>query len=358
MIVSQGEPLSNVEMRIIMDKKLKLGIVGCGEHSHEHFRSAKQVQEVEIVACCDIAHDRARSCSEKYGCSGYYTNIKQMLDSEKLDGVILCTWPMQHLEQIEACLKSGIKNILCEKSLTLSASEAIKIGELAKQYDAFILEGCKYRHHPAIRKLEKILSYGDIGKIDSIRATFSNYEPEEAQAIGEELDWRYRKECGGGVPYDWMSYLVNGSNHFSQSIPKRVFASGTISQKYDVVTRLLGMIEYENGVVAFIESSKEANFSEELQITCSNGILRLPIAWGIYGEVKITQTHRKPDWDYILTDSYEVEEANSFVLQLKNFADVIHGTELPVIPLAQSIQNVQTIEALVTSLTNHCIVDL
>ncbi len=341
-----------------MNFELKLGIVGCGEHSHEHFKAVKEVQDIQIVACCDITEARARVCAEKYGCSGYYSNIQDMIDNEKLDGVILCTWPMQHLEQIEICLKAGIKNILCEKSLTLSSVEAVKVGELARQYEAFIMEGCKYRHHPAIRKLEQILSYGDIGKIDSIRATFSNYEPEEAQGEGTELEWRYRKECGGGVPYDWMSYLVNGCNHFSGSVPKRVFASGTNSQKYDVITRLLGMIEYENGVVAFIESSKEANFSEELQITCSNGILRLPIAWGIFGEVKITQTHRKPDWDYILTDSYEIEEANAFVLQLGNFAEVIHGKEKPVLPLAQSIQNVQTIEALVTSVINKCVVDL
>jgi predicted dehydrogenase len=341
-----------------MNNKLKLGIVGCGEHSHEHFRAAEGVQNVEIVACCDISQDRARICAEKYGCSGYYNSIQDMLEHENLDAVILCTWPMQHLEQIEICLHSGIKNILCEKSLTLSAVEAIEVGKLAQQFDAFIMEGCKYRHHPAIRKLEQLLSHGDLGKIDSIRATFSNYEPEEAQGEGVELEWRYRKECGGGVSYDWMSYLVNGSNHFSGSKPKRVFASGTNSEKYDVITRLLGMIEYENGVVAFIESSKEANFSEELQITCSNGILRLPIAWGIYGEVKITQTHRKPEWDYILTDSYEIEETNAFVLQLKNFVDVICGNEKPVIPLVQSIQNVQTIEALVTSLTNKCVVDL
>lgn len=340
-----------------MSKKLKLGIVGCGEHSHEHFKAAKKVSDIEITACCDIAEDRSCACAAKYGCNGY-SNILEMINNENLDGVILCTWPMQHLEQIELCLKRGIKNILCEKSLTLSADEAVHIGELALQYDAFIMEGCKYRHHPAIRKLERILSYKDIGKVDSIRATFSNYEPEEIQGAGAELEWRYRKECGGGVAYDWMSYLVNGCNYFAESIPKRVFASGTISQKYDVVTRLFGMIEYENGIVAYIESSKEANFSEELQITCSNGILRLPIAWGIFGEVTITQTHRKPYLDYIMTDRYEIEEANSFELQLKNFADVIIKQEEPVLPLNQSIQNIRTIEALVSSLTNQCIVNL
>lgn len=337
---------------------LKLAIVGCGEHSHEHLKAVEEVSGVKITTCCDINEERALAFAKQYGCSSNYSDLEKMLQTEKLDGVILCTWPMQHLEQIKLCLEKGIKNILCEKSLTLQAQEAVTVGNLVKQNDAFLMEGCKYRHHPAIRKLERILSYGDIGKIDSIRATFSNYEPEEAQEQGTRLDWRYRKDCGGGVPYDWMSYLVNACNHFSGSEPKRVFASGTQSKKYEVITRLFGMIEYGNGVVAIIESSKEANFSEELQITCANGILRLPIAWGIFGDVKITQTHRKPAWDYILTDSYEIEQTNVFALQLQNFADVIRGKALPVLPLYQSIQNVQVIEALVTSLMQGRIVTL
>ncbi|MCX7708959.1 MAG: Gfo/Idh/MocA family oxidoreductase [Clostridia bacterium] len=337
---------------------LKIGIVGCGDHSREHMNAAKAVPGVRITACCDIIEDRARNCAEKYNCVAYYTDMEVMLKNEKLDAVILCTWPMQHLEQIKKCLSMGIKNILCEKSLTLSAEEALSIWEMVERNGAFLMEGCKYRHHPAIHKLESILSYKDIGKVDSIRATFSNYEPEENLDEGIELDWRFRKECGGGVPYDWMSYLVNACNHFSGGLPTRVFASGNESERYGVINRIYGMIEYDNGIVGIIESSKDANFSQELQITCANGILRLPVAWGIYGEVKITQTHRKQDWGYILTDTYEIEEANAFILQLRNFAEVIKGREQPVIPLKQSITNALTIDALVTSMLEKRIVTM
>ncbi|MDP4092862.1 MAG: Gfo/Idh/MocA family oxidoreductase [Bacillota bacterium] len=337
---------------------LRVGIVGCGAHSHEHFKAAERVKGIKISCCCDIIEERAKACAVKYGCEAYYKDIEDMLKIETLDAVILCTWPMQHMEQIEKCLTSGLKNILCEKSLALSAEEALHIDKLAKEYGAFIMEGCKYRHHPAIRKLESILSYKDIGKIDSIRATFSNYEPEDLLDPDSEPDWRFRKECGGGVPFDWMSYLVNACNHFSRALPKRVFASGDVSPRYGVINRIYGMIEYDNGVVGIIESSKDANFSQELQITCSEGILRMPVAWGIYGEVKITQTHRKQEWDYILTDTYEIEEANAFVLQLDNFSKVIKGIEQPVIPLKQSILNVQTIDALVESMLDKKIVEI
>lgn len=38
-----------------------------------------------------------------------------MIEKEDLDGVVLCTWSIDHREQIEGCINRGIKNILCEK---------------------------------------------------------------------------------------------------------------------------------------------------------------------------------------------------------------------------------------------------
>lgn len=334
-------------------KTLKLAIIGCGEISNEHFKAAKEIPGIKITACCDIQELRAKACAERYQCENYYSSIEKMLACEDLDGVILCTWPMQHLEQIHTCLEAGIKNILCEKSLALSFQEADAVGELAEKHGALVMEGCKYRFYPAIHKLEELLKSGHIGKIDSIHAAFSNYEPEEELKPEDALNWRYRRECGGGVAYDWVSYLVNACNYFSSGNPKRVFAAGTQSVKFKIITRLFGIIEYDNGVTAYIESSKEANFTEELQINCANGILRLPVAWGIFGDVKITQTHRKPEWDYILTDSFEVGYQNAFVLQLKNFSEAARGLARPAIPLKQSIQNIQVIDALVTSLKEN-----
>lgn len=342
----------------ITSELLKLAVVGCGEISHEHFKASKEIPGIKITACCDIQESRAKACAEQYQCEGYYSSLEKMLACEKLDGVILCTWPMQHLEQIRICLENGIKNILCEKSLTLSLQEAMAINESAEKHGAFVMEGCKYRFYPAIHKLEDLLKNGGIGKIDSLHAAFSNYEPVDESKPENERNWRYRRECGGGVAYDWVSYLVNACNYFSGGVPKRVFASGTISRKFDIITRLFGMIEYDSGVTAYIESSKDANFTEEFQINCANGILRLPVAWGIFGDVKITQTHRKPEWDYILTDRYEVGYQNAFVLQLQNFAEVARGQAKPAIPLAQSVRNIEVIEALVTSLTEHRAVDL
>jgi len=223
---------------------------------------------------------------------------------------------------------------------------------------AFLMEACIYRHHPAIRKIERIVSGESIGQIDSIRAVFSNFEPEDELSTDGKLDWRFRKECGGGVAYDWMSCCVNACNHFSGSKLKRVFATGNISPKYGIVNRVYAMLEYENGTVGIIESSKSAGFSQMLQLTCAYGILKLPVAWGIYGDVVITKEHRKEKWDYILSDRYQIEEADSFYLQMRNFCNVIKGSEKPVIPLSESIVNVCTIDAIIKSITQKKLFDI
>jgi predicted dehydrogenase len=172
------------------------------------------------------------------------------------------------------------------------------------------------------------MNSGEIGKIDNISATFNNYEPDE-EINGDTRNWRYKKECGGGVPYDWMSYLVNAANYFSKSKPIRVFASGTISPRFDVITRLYGMIEYENGITANISSSKNASFSQELEINCSKGIINLPVSWGIFGNVKVECRRRMQDWPYIIKDTYEIEHKDSFINQIQNFVDVINGKAQP-----------------------------
>ena len=333
-------------------EKINISIVGCGAHSHLHANAASSLPNVIISSCCDIDSSRSNLWAEKYKCRPY-TNITDMISTENPDAVILCTWPNQHLEQINECLSAGIKNILCEKSLTITSKDANQILNLVNENKAFLMEGCMFRHHPAIRKVEELAFSSGLGKIDSVRASFSNYEPEAHNDKLNSQDWRYRKECGGGVTHDWMSYCVNAANYFSGSKPSTIFASGSRNGEYDVIDRVFSQITYENGTAAFIESSKHANFTQMLHISCANGIIQLPVAWGIYGDIYINVLHRKEKWGYIMTDRYEIEQADSFTLQLKNFTDAMKGISKPLVPLEESVRNIHTTELIIQSIMDN-----
>ncbi len=343
---------------------IRAGLAGCGAISHAHAKAAGKTGAFKIVSCCDVIESKAADFAKKYKCASYYTDLKTMLEKEKLDAVILCTWPSQHLEQIETCLGLGMKNILCEKSLAMTGKEALSIWTRIKEEKAFLMEACMNRHHPAVLKLKSIVSSGRIGPVDSVRAVFSNFEPGGTDggdwpARNGGGDWRLKKEAGGGIPYDWMSYTVNACNYFSGGLPVEVYASGSVNRKYGVIDRVYAMIKYDNGSVGFIENSKYAHFSEELQIACAKGRLTLPIAWGILGSVRITLQKRiKEGWPYIVKNKYRIGKNNSYVLQLRNFAGVIRGLEKPVMPLDQSVVNIYTIEVIVSSVLENKSVEL
>jgi predicted dehydrogenase len=176
-------------------KSFQLGVVGCGGISQVHAEAIKRTKgRVHAVACCDVRREVATNWMQQHGCERCYTDYREMIRKEKLDAVLLATWPNQHREQIEQCLKLGMRKILCEKALALTSKEALNILAMVKRAKAFVMEGFMYRHNPVIRKMEQILSTGQLGPVDNVRACFSAFDAETASASDPNRDWRQRKE--------------------------------------------------------------------------------------------------------------------------------------------------------------------
>ena len=325
-----------------------IALIGCGDISHAHARAARDSRKVRFVTCCSRNEDKARQWAALYGCRSYYTDYAEMLGRESVDGVPLATWPSQHREQIERCIALGVRNILCEKALALTGAEAMDIWEKVRGARAFLMEGFMYRHHPAIRKIQKLLAADEIGPVDSVRACFSVLDPETEPATSADRNWRQRKECGGGVPYDLACYCVNACRHFAGGVPLRVYCRVELSEVYGTIVRMHGVVEFDNGRVSIVESSKRACLSQELQVSGTRGIITLPTAWTISEDATITVRQSAP-WPSPLVDTLQVLRTDSYRLQLENFAAVIRGRSQPVVTLAESVANTFTIDALVRS---------
>ena len=77
-----------------MSKKLRLGIIGCGGIANgKHMPALSHIDEVEMVAFCDIIVERAEKAAKDYGVEGakVYEDYNEMLKNEHLDVVHVCT---------------------------------------------------------------------------------------------------------------------------------------------------------------------------------------------------------------------------------------------------------------------------
>jgi xylose dehydrogenase (NAD/NADP) len=338
-------------------RPVRLGIVGCGGISHRHAPAAAASAEVAIVACCDTRTDVAEEWAATYGCEHVYGDYRAMVDELELDGILLATWPVQHCEQILGCLEAGVRFILCEKALTTSRSEALEVFRAAEAASATVVEALMYRHHPAVQIVEQLLDGGAIGEVDSVRACFSVFDPEEPSADDPLRDWRQHAERGGGVPYDLACYCVDACNHFVDAVPQRALALGARSERYGTINRLYGLIEYADPPVGIVTSSTRSDFDHELRISGTTGHVVLPVAWRIEGRINVTVS-RSVGWGRFEEERREIDAADPYRLQLERFAAVIRGKTEPAPTLAESVVTALSLDALVRSAVEGIPVDI
>ena len=120
-----------------------------------------------------------------------------------------------HFENTKLCLNAG-KHVLCEKSVTLNASEFKELMDLAKEKKLFLMEAMWTKCQPAFRKAKEWVESGKIGKIKMIKADFSNAVPYD------ENDRLFIKELGGGAILDLGVYPITFVSAFLGTHPEEI----------------------------------------------------------------------------------------------------------------------------------------
>ncbi len=98
-----------------MAKIFRVAVIGCGGISNVHFHVLSSMEDVKIVACCDIAIEKAKAAAKKYGCEAV-VDWKNLLGRDDIDVVHLCTPHYLHAPMALAFLAEG-KHVLTEKPM-------------------------------------------------------------------------------------------------------------------------------------------------------------------------------------------------------------------------------------------------
>ena len=115
-----------------------------------------------LAAVCDIDSARADAYSEKYRVRGY-TNVGEMLKSERPDGVTVCTPASTHFTVASKTLGAGV-NTFVEKPMTATVKEAEDLIRIAEASGKILTVGFIERFNPAISELKKITAEGRLGR--------------------------------------------------------------------------------------------------------------------------------------------------------------------------------------------------
>lgn len=157
------------ETAVDTNRKLRVGIIGCGWIAGAHIDSYKRMPDVEVVAGCDLIPGKAAKFFKDNGVEGVktdYASHKEMLDDESLalDAVSVCTYNRQHAAPTIYALSKGV-NVMLEKPFTVTLDEALEVMKAEKASGKVLSIGFQPRLDPNMQMIKKIVDSGELGKI-------------------------------------------------------------------------------------------------------------------------------------------------------------------------------------------------
>lgn len=157
-----------------METTFKAGIIGCGGRGRSHARGYEASPDVEIVACADSVEDARNALAEQFDVPNTYENYQEMLDTESLDFVSVCTWIALHKDMVIAAANSGIKAIHCEKPMAPTWGDAKALYQACVDNDVVITFCHQRRFGAQFIKAKRLANEGAIGELRRVEAACPN----------------------------------------------------------------------------------------------------------------------------------------------------------------------------------------
>ena len=148
---------------------LKLGIIGYGFRAFTMLKELLRTGEVVVSAVCD-ANLEFKKYADENGVKEYkyYTDAKEMLDNEKLDGVFVGTRCSLHTDFARLVASYGIPLFL-EKPVATNRKDADRLKEILYHSDKTVVS-FPLRVTDIVLKVREIVESGRIGTLSQVQA--------------------------------------------------------------------------------------------------------------------------------------------------------------------------------------------
>lgn len=172
-------------------RKARIAVIGTGWWAtYAHLPALVQRPDVEVVALANRGTDKLRTAAATFRVAHTYTNYREMLDKEDVDGVVVATSHAAHYEAAKAALEHDC-HVLVEKPLTLKTNEARELIDLARSRKKAIVMSCPWGFTPHTLRAREIVRAGELGEIQLVTSLFTSWAGVTYRDNREALDRVY-----------------------------------------------------------------------------------------------------------------------------------------------------------------------
>jgi predicted dehydrogenase len=312
---------------------LRVGILGCGGIAGRHAGAIATLSgSMSLVACAGRTEAKVRAFGEKFGAKAY-TDYRRMLDTERLDLLIVALPPYAHQGEVEAAARAGA-HLLVEKPIALNMERAQSMVSAAHEAGVVAACGFMYRFGDAVTRWDAAAAAGETGRVGMFIGQF------HCNAL--HADWWRERARSGGQMVEQLIHIADLAQH-QLGWPQSVYArAGNFFhrdvERYDSDDSSAILLGYEDGRIAVLNATNAAIPGKWDKL------------WQLIGE---RLTGRFTGWNTgVLTHTTEANrteeidtQTDVFVAQLADLAAAIREKRSPRVPLTDGAATLKIVLA-------------
>ena len=330
-------------------EKIKLGLIGCGRISKNHFDAVSQIPEAEFVAVADIKHAKAEAAGKEYGIKGVYTDYHEMLEKEKLDAVSICTPSGLH-SRIGVDVANSKAAVITEKPMGISIEQADSLIKACDLNNVPLFVVKQNRLNATLQLLKRAI---DKRRFGQIYVAQSNVFWQRPQQYYDAEKWRGTWEFDGGAFMNQASHYVDAIYWLLGSVDSVMAYTATLARSIEAEDSGSAILHFRNGTIASINVTMltyPKNFEGSITIIGEKGTVK--VGGVAVNKIEHWEFEDYDDDDRIVMDTnYQPPNIYGFGHNpyYRNVIDVLLGRDTPSTDGRDGRKSVEIIQAIYLS---------
>jgi predicted dehydrogenase len=226
-------------------EKLRVGVIGAGGIARNvHLPSLRDMDDIELVAICDLIRERAAAMADKHGIPRVYTLYREMFEQENLDAVFALVEPASLFHVVWQCLDAGLPTFM-EKPPGITLYQAESLCRKAAEAGQILQVGFNRRHIPLVRQVvDMVRERTQINQVEGCFFKYGNAAFDKGSLTAFMSDTIHA--------IDLMRWMAGASSNGAEAE-----AAALVVTQYDspVVNAWNGVCRFDNGVVGTIKAN-------------------------------------------------------------------------------------------------------
>lgn len=243
-----------------MQRKLRIGMIGCGEIAYKASGKAIQAaRNAEMVIAMDTVPDVAASFGKTFEVP-HTTKTEDVLRHADVEAVVISAPHFLHEPLTVQAAQAG-KHVMCEKPIACTLEQADRMIAACREAGVLLSINLVSRYESATVRARELVRAGVIGKIIGIQFHVMADKPESYWTGGYtgrvQTDWRKsREKSGGGVLVMNLVHDIDRFRHITGLEAVRVSCEyDTFCTDTEVEDYITATYRYDNGAIGTVTAT-------------------------------------------------------------------------------------------------------